>query len=200
MGSLENSLLNIDRPEPLQKRPADAEKVFSGVMFDVYQWSQKLFDGSEATFEVLKRPDTVNVIAVTPEKKLIVITENQPGRERFTTIPGGRVDRGEHPHAAAKRELLEETGMISDDWQLLSAQQVTSKIDWAVFNFIARGCRYVEEQQLDAGERMEVREVSFDEFTREVTTDNFPLREIMILFQRALLEEELMQKLRLNIL
>lgn len=41
--------------------PDAAQHVFEGMIFDVYQWPQKLFDGSEHTFEMLKRPDTVVV-------------------------------------------------------------------------------------------------------------------------------------------
>ena len=45
--------------------PEHAKKVFSGVMFDVYQWEQEMYDGSTATFEKLTRPDTAQVIPVT---------------------------------------------------------------------------------------------------------------------------------------
>jgi hypothetical protein len=31
------------------KFPASAKKVFEGVLYDVYQWPQKLYDGSTAT-------------------------------------------------------------------------------------------------------------------------------------------------------
>lgn len=40
--------------------PPNAQRVFSGKIFDVYQWPQPLFDGSIATFEVAKRLDFQN--------------------------------------------------------------------------------------------------------------------------------------------
>ncbi len=37
------------------KIPPNAKRVFKGIIFDVYQWQQKMFDGSKETFEMLKR-------------------------------------------------------------------------------------------------------------------------------------------------
>ena len=46
----------------LKPIPKDARCVFKGVIFEVWQWEQKMFDGSMATFERIKRPDTVVII------------------------------------------------------------------------------------------------------------------------------------------
>ncbi len=46
------------------KIPSHAVKVFSGVIFDVYQWEQELFNGNVSTFEALRRPSTVIIIPV----------------------------------------------------------------------------------------------------------------------------------------
>ena len=35
--------------------PPEAKCVFRGKIFDVYQWPQRLYDGSTATFEMLRR-------------------------------------------------------------------------------------------------------------------------------------------------
>lgn len=48
----------------MAKIPSHAVKVFSGVIFDVYQWQQELFNGETATFEALRRPSTVVIIPV----------------------------------------------------------------------------------------------------------------------------------------
>ena len=47
--------------------PDEAEKVFNGVLFDVYQWQQEMYDGSYATFERLRRADTAAVICITDD-------------------------------------------------------------------------------------------------------------------------------------
>ncbi len=48
----------------MAKIPTHAHKVFSGVIFDIYQWDQELFNGKVATFEALRRSSTVMVVAV----------------------------------------------------------------------------------------------------------------------------------------
>ena len=56
-------------PEWAKLVPKEAKKVFSGVIYDVYQWPQEMFDGSMQTFEMLGRPDTVKILAVLSEEE-----------------------------------------------------------------------------------------------------------------------------------
>jgi hypothetical protein len=39
----------IKRPEPKLNRPDDANLLHKGIIYDVCQWEQKLFDGSTTT-------------------------------------------------------------------------------------------------------------------------------------------------------
>lgn len=153
--------------------PKHAKKVFSGIIFDVYQWPQKMYDGSTETFEMLKRPDTVQVIA-TRGDKILLAYETQPTKGPAYTLFGGRVDKGDKtPLAAAKRELLEESGLMSKKWKKLNSWRPYNKIDWEIHLYVARECQQVSEPTLDAGEKIEVKEVNFDEFVRIVTAEKF---------------------------
>jgi ADP-ribose pyrophosphatase len=154
------------------KVPEEAIKKFSGVIFDTYQWEQKMFDGSTETFEMLKKSDTVQVIA-TQGDKIFLSSESQPTKKDFVTFFGGRIDKGEKPLEAAKRELLEESGMESDNWELFKKQSPYNKIEWTEYVFIAKNCKKTSEQKLDSGEKIEVLELSFDEFFEKVLSDNF---------------------------
>src|ERR1700733_8127048 len=88
--------------------PDQAKRVFKGEIFDVYQWPQTMFDGTAATFEMLKRPDTVQAIAVVDDK-ILVLNDEQPHRGARLTFPGGRADKSnESTDAAIKREVHEE--------------------------------------------------------------------------------------------
>jgi len=148
--------------------PPNAEKVFSGQIFDVYHWPQTMFDGSVETFEMIKRTDTVQIIAIR-DGKLVVTTERQPDSERvFVGVPGGRHDHeNETELNAAKRELLEETGLRFKNWKLIDVVNPivsTRKIDWLVYTFIATDFIDETAQKLDAGEKISVQYMDFDEY------------------------------------
>lgn len=153
--------------------PPNAKLVFKGVIFDVYQWEQTMFDGSVEIFEKLKRPDTVDVIAVINDK-ILVLDEIQPhSTAAYQCLPGGRVDPGEDALTAAKRELLEETGYASDDWELLRERSPIGKIEWVMHSYVARNCKKIAEQDLDAGEKISVALISFDQFLDLADNDLF---------------------------
>lgn len=162
--------MNIQRPKSKQPIPEHAKKVFKGVLFDTYQWEQEMFDGTKTTFEKLKRPDTVVIFPVLPDGKIILTEQEQPGKEPFIGATGGRVDEGEDILSAAKRELLEESGYEAKEFILWDARHPTSKIDWVVYTFIAKGLKKVGDICLDSGEKIKLITLTFDEFL-EITTN-----------------------------
>lgn len=165
--------MKIERPRAHQDRPENAQLVFKGDIFDVYQWKQKLFDGGEATFEMLKRPDTVVTIPITADGRILILEEEQPGKLPVTTFPGGRINEGEDVVSAARRELLEETGYEASSIELWYANQPVTKIDWAIYVLFARGCAKTKAQSLDGGERIKVEEIDFEKFLELASTGAF---------------------------
>lgn len=151
--------------------------VFEGVNYDAYHWEQEMFDGSVETYEALKRADTAQVITVQGDKIFIPL-EEQPRLAPYFSLFGGRVHKGEDPLDAAKRELLEEAGLASEDWELFKIYEPSSKIEWNHYIYIARDCKMIAEPKLDPGERIEIKELDFDEFVDILTSDNFSSKEI----------------------
>jgi ADP-ribose pyrophosphatase len=143
--------------------PKQAVCVFKGMIFDTYQWDQELYDGTFKTFEMLKRPDTLVIIAV-KDDKIIILDEEQPNLNQFYDIPGGMHDYDvEDELTAAKRELVEETGMTFKTWKLLAVVQHSKKIEQFLYTFLATDFEDQVPQKLDAGEKIKVMELSFDE-------------------------------------
>ncbi|MCE1203547.1 MAG: NUDIX hydrolase [Holophagaceae bacterium] len=78
--------------------------------------------GREHAFYRLQGPDWVNVVAFTRTGELLVVEQFRHGIDAATLeIPGGGCDAGESPEAAARRELREETGFVSEQWVALGA-------------------------------------------------------------------------------
>jgi ADP-ribose pyrophosphatase len=154
---------------PLKHRlvPDTATRVFQGKIFDVYQWEQELFDGSTATFEMLKRPDTIQVLAI-KDHKLVILKEEQPSMGApFYGLPGGRHDvESETEVEAVQRELREETGLTFTNWRLIDVTQPHAKIDWMVYLYLATDFEAQGAIHLDAGEKIEVQYVDYAEALR----------------------------------
>lgn len=148
--------------------PDEAKRVFNGVIFDVYQWQQQLYDGSNATFERLKRTDTVLAVCVV-EDKIVVIEDEQPGRGRMLKLPGGRVDsEDDSPLRAVKREILEETGYEFTTWKLANVVQPENKIEWFVHMYVASDMSRQQPPQQDNGERITVQLKDLNEVKESV--------------------------------
>jgi len=152
-------------PETAVLVPEHAKKVFAGIIFDIYQWEQEQLDGSFKTFEMIKRPDTVNIIPI-HDGKIILGKETQPHTGTFLDVPAGMHDKNEEDElAAAKRELLEETGYTFKNWKLIEACQAGSgKIEQIVYTFIASELDEIVEQNLDkGGEQIDIVHMTLDE-------------------------------------
>jgi len=177
------------------KIPAHAKKVFQGQIFSVYQWEQELYDGTKATFEALKRPGTIQIIA-TQGDQILLSHEEQPTKSLSYSFLGGRMEENEDPLETAKRELIEESGLESDDWELIKTYHVEGKISWPIYLYVARNCKKVAEPHLDAGEKIEVVSVSFDKFLEIVSSEDFWGQNIANDIMRMRLDKEKLEEFK----
>src|SRR3989344_3011148 len=179
--------MDIQRPKSKQQIPPHAKRVHKGIMFDTYQWEQDMFDGTKAVFEKVKRPDTVVVFPVLSSGKIILTEQEQPGRPPFIGATGGRVDEGEDILTAAKRELLEESGYIAEEFILWDARYPVGKVDWVVYTFIAKGLKKIADLDLDAGEKIELITLTLEELidTALDKKTHFAEQEILEKFYQA---------------
>ncbi len=122
-----------------------------------------MFDGTFEIFERVWRMPTVEIIAVVGDK-IIIEYQSQPDRKDMINLPSGRADKSDDVMQEAKRELLEETGYESKDWTLFLKHEGDGKVLHEVHYFIARDCKKIQEAQLDAGEKIETKLITFDEF------------------------------------
>lgn len=106
-------------------------------------------------------------ILPTSGNKIIIVHEQQPSLGSWDGLVGGRMDEGEIPLEAAKRELLEETGMTSNKWLLIKTFDYPhSQIDWQIYLFIAKDCKKIAKQHLDPGEKIKVRVITLNQLLK----------------------------------
>lgn len=167
-------------PPDTVRIPEQAECVFRGKLFDVYQWQQQLFDGTYATFEMLRRPDTV-VTLLCDGDRVLCVQDEQPNREGRLALPGGRVDDHDASwEAAARRELREETGLSCEHWRLLSVRQPAAKLEWFTALFLATDISDRTRQQLDSGEKINLEWRDYTSLRAEVLAGSEPHLEYLL--------------------
>lgn len=102
--------------------------------------------------------DAAAIVALDDSGKIILKREYRYCFDRnLIEVPAGGFEKGEDGLAVAKRELLEETGYISDDWQYIGATvESSAKLTNYMHIYFANHCRKVSGQQLDPTEELDV--------------------------------------------
>ncbi len=112
----------------------------------------------------------VNVVPLTDDGQVVMVRQYRHGAQELTLeIPGGIVDPGESPEAAALRELQEETGY--DAREIVPAGSLNPNpalFTNRVHTFVARGCRRVGEIRNSGMEETSVELVALDHLRRRV--------------------------------
>ena len=117
--------------------------------------------GVERRFSTIECVDWVNVIALTPDDRVVLVRQFRVGAEKVCIeIPGGLVDPGEDAAAAAARELLEETGYVARSWRRLGEVRPNPAIQAnRLTTFLALDAEPVAQATPDAGEVLGVETV-----------------------------------------
>ncbi|HEV2074728.1 MAG TPA: NUDIX hydrolase [Thermoleophilaceae bacterium] len=96
------------------------EEVWEGRMIRVRVERFRHEDGGEVAREVAIHPGAAVVVAHDGEHVHLVTQPREAvGEEALLELPAGKIDQGEEPLAAARRELAEEIGMGAGSWELL---------------------------------------------------------------------------------
>ena len=140
----------------LSWRKVSTELVADCKVFSVNRNHSCLENGTSDSlhsFYVLHPHNWVNVIPITPFGEIVMVEQYRHGIEHVTLeIPGGMVDPTDSSSAeAGVRELLEETGYISDDWKFIGRNHPNPAIQSNICDtYLARNVRQIEQPSFDS--------------------------------------------------
>jgi len=116
------------------------------------------------------------ILAQTKEGKWIINKEyRHPTGKWLLSCPGGRIDAGESPVEAAKRELLEETGYGEGTYTLLgNAYPCPSILDQVIYYVLVKDVVLKQEPEREPFELIHTELKTLEELKREIAS-GFPV-------------------------
>ena len=177
--------MNAENDDHLIWREIDRTSLLDAHIFEVFRSRCRAIDGKETDYVLVDSPDWCNVIAPVERSdgvRCFAMARQYRQGSRSVTVefPGGLVDDGESPEAAALRELEEETGYTAESLLLIGRVNPNPAfMSNAAYTYLAEGVRLDRDQALDENERLDAVLVPVDEVVRFVRPD-FHVHAIMM--------------------
>jgi 8-oxo-dGTP pyrophosphatase MutT (NUDIX family) len=122
--------------------------------------------GVASEFVTLDSPNWVNIIAITGERKIVMVEQYRHGTDSITyELPGGMVEIDENYANAAMRECIEETGYVGEGTPLKigEVQPNPAFMNNICTTFLWENCSLKHSQNLDSNELINVKEFSVED-------------------------------------
>mgnify|MGYP000780185266 CR=1 FL=1 len=138
--------------------------IFNGRIITVHEDTVQLVDGTQAKREIVDHNGGVAIIGLTQEGEVLLVRQfRAPYKEVLFEIPAGKLEKGEDPFEAAKREFQEECGCTAENFKYIGELYPTPGYCGEIIRlYYATGLEFGE-QHLDEDERLDVYKVPLGE-------------------------------------
>lgn len=152
----------MKRDQLYEEVTVGTKPIFSGKIISLEVEEVRLPDGKTATREIVRHPGAVAVLALHEDKLIVVEQYRKPLGRSQVEIPAGKLEPGEDPAEAAKRELEEETGYACESVRLLTSFYTSPGFaDELLHLYVAEGLTPGEAKP-DEDEFLHAEAISFD--------------------------------------
>lgn len=153
----------------LYERTEKANGIYNGRVLTMHVDDVLLCDDQKANRECVDHPGGVAVIGVTDDDMVVLVRQfRYPYKETIYEIPAGKLEKGEDPFEAGKREFKEETGGVAEEYISLGEIYPSPGYTNEIIRLYAAKNITFEEQNLDDDEFLQVCQISFDELIRRI--------------------------------
>ncbi len=146
-----------------------SEDIYKGKVFSVTRDTARLQNDNVVLREVVHHPGGAGVVALDEAGKVALVRQFRYAQQReMWEIPAGKLEKGEPPAHAARRELEEEVGCTADHWRDFGRLAPTpAYCTEVIYLYLATGL-HKSRQNLDDDEFLTVEWVPLAEAVRMV--------------------------------
>ena len=160
----------------LFEKTISEETIYTGRIIRVHVDDVELENGKTAKREVVEHPGGVSVAVLTEENQLIFVRQfRYPYHKVLLELPAGKLEPGEDPFEAMKREQMEETGTKGENYISLGEVYPTGGYCGEIIRLWA--CRAVGEQaelRLDEDEFLSTELIPLEKAVEMVCSNEIP--------------------------
>ena len=152
-----------------------SETKFEGRIIKVLRDTVELENGKTSAREVVCHNGGVCVAALTEQNEVLLVRQfRYPYKEVLLELPAGKLEKGEDPIEAVKREQMEETGTTGENYISLGKLYPSPGYCGEIIRIWA--CRVAQkgEMHLDEDEFLEVERIPLDKAVEMVLNNEIP--------------------------
>lgn len=149
-----------------EEKTIRSNEIFKGKVISLKVDDVVLPNGKEGKREIINHPGAVAVMALTDDGKLILVEQYRKALERsIIEIPAGKLEPGEEPDKAIRRELEEETGYGCEELTYVQSFATSPGFaDEVIHLYLAKGLYKIEHKAaMDEDEFVSLIEVTIEE-------------------------------------
>ena len=173
-----------------EEKTIDSNVVYSGKVITVLKDNVEVSDGHKSFREVVVHSGGVVIAAMKDENTILLVKQYRyPLKKVNIELPAGKLEIGENPDEACKRELEEETGYRAKYWKSIGYINTTPGIcTEKLYLYLAKDIEFVGEHP-DEGEIIKCCEYKLSEVFNMIQTGEINDAKTICTLSRAFCKE-----------
>ena len=149
--------LSLENNTHLLEQKDQSQEMFRGNFLNLHRDTVKMPNGSLATRDYFAHPGAAVIIALTANNELVLEKQfRYPVGQVLLEFPAGKLDPKETDLDCAKRELLEETGYVAQQWAKLPLVHLAPAYCTEELHIFVAKDLQLQERALDEGELIDI--------------------------------------------
>ena len=157
------------------EKQLSSERIYEGRILNLRRDTVELENGNTAYREVVEHHGGVCVLALDDQEQIFLVSQfRYPFGQVLRELPAGKLERGEDPEAAGRRELEEECGCTADIFVPLAKMYPTCAYDTETIHIFFACGLHPAKQHLDADEFLTVERIPLHQAVELVLRGELP--------------------------